>query len=73
MEIPLIIKERFGKALVMVLEEEMTDTDMIEFEAERRMLRDYYLENGIPVYPTLDRALRAVARLAGYRESGQRA
>lgn len=73
MEIPLIINERFGKTLVMVLEEEMTDTDMIEFEAERRRLRDYYLENGIPVYSTLDRAMRAVAHLAGYQESGQRA
>jgi len=73
MEIPLIINERFGKTLVMVLEEEVTDTDMIEFEVERRRLRDYYLANGIPVYPTLDRAIRAVAHLARYQESVQRA
>lgn len=73
MEIPLIINERFGKALVMVLSEEVTGTDMIEFEAERRRLRDYYLANGIPVYPTLDQAIRAVAHLARYQDSAQRA
>lgn len=73
MEIPLMVNERFGKALVMVLDEEVTDIDIIEFEAERRRLRDYYLANGIPVYPTLDRAITAVAHLARYQESAQRA
>ena len=73
MEIPLMINERFGKALVMVLDEEVTGIDIIEFEAERRRLRDYYLANGIPVYPTLDRAITAVAHLARYQESAQRA
>jgi len=68
-----MVHERFGKALVMVLDEEVTGIDIIEFEAERRGLRDYYLANGIPVYPTLNRAITAVAHLARYQESTQRA
>jgi len=68
MDIPLRIREQFGKPLVIVLSEELTGSDKIEYEAERRKLRDYYFANGIPVYPTLNRAARAIAHLARYRE-----
>jgi len=68
MNIPVRIKEKFGKPIIVVLSEEVTDAKMIEFEADRRTLRDYYLGHGIPVYPTLERAMRALIQVVKYRE-----
>jgi acyl-CoA synthetase (NDP forming) len=67
-DIPLRIKEKFGKPIVMVLSEEVTDSEMIEFEADRRSLRNYYLSHGIPVFPTIERAVKAVAHVVKYQE-----
>jgi len=39
---------------------------MIEAERARRLIRDSYLGVGIPSYPTLERAARAVAHVAHY-------
>ena len=69
-DIPVMVKEKYGKPIVMVLSEETNDSGPIEieFEADRRYLRDYYVTNGLPVYPTLDRAFKAVANVVAYRE-----
>ena len=40
--------------------------DMLESEGERRKIRDFYLQNGIPVFLTKDRAAKALANLTGY-------
>ncbi len=63
MNIPRLIKEKFGKPVIVILHDEVTDSDMLAFEADRRQLRDYYLAHGIPVYPTLERAIKALANL----------
>jgi len=39
---------------------------MVEAERGRREIRDQYLTMGIPPYPTLERAARAVANVAAY-------
>jgi len=65
-QIPVEVKLRFGKPIIMVLPVEATESDAIEFESARRKLSDYYLENGIPVYLTLERAARALANCLGY-------
>jgi len=69
-EIPVMVKEKYGKPMVMVLSEETSDAGAIEieFEADRRNLRDYYLANGIPVYPTLNRAAKAIINVVRYKE-----
>ena len=69
-KIPVRIKEKYSKPIVMVLNEETSDAGPIgmEFEADRRNLRDYYLANGIPVYPTLNRAAKALANVVKYKE-----
>lgn len=72
MDVPLVVKEKFGKPIIVVLCEEITDIEMLEFEADRRELRDYYLAHGIPVYPTLDRAIRALAHFVKYQEQRNR-
>jgi acyl-CoA synthetase (NDP forming) len=66
--IPLKIKEKFGKPIIMVLGEEVTDSQMLEYEEDRRVLRDYYLSHGIPVFPTLERAVKALAHVVKYWE-----
>jgi acyl-CoA synthetase (NDP forming) len=52
----------------MVLSEEVTDPEMIEFEADRRSLSGYYLSHGIPVFPTLERAVKALANVVKYQK-----
>jgi acyl-CoA synthetase (NDP forming) len=52
----------------MVLNEELSDDDKIEFEADRRLLRSYYLTKGLPVYPTVERAVKALANVVKYKK-----
>jgi acyl-CoA synthetase (NDP forming) len=72
MHVPVRIKEKFGKPVVVVLSEEVTDTKLVEFEADRRSLRDYYLSHGIPVYPTVERAMKALAEVVKFGQRFQR-
>jgi acyl-CoA synthetase (NDP forming) len=65
-DVPLAARENSGKPVVVILTEETTDVNKLDFEADRRRLRDYYLAHGIPVYSTLERAIRALAHLAEY-------
>jgi len=67
-EIPLMVKEKFGKPFIVVLHEEVNGIETIEFEADRRSLRDYYLAHGVPVYSTLERAIGALAHFVRYQE-----
>jgi hypothetical protein len=69
-EVPVRVKEKYGKPMAVILSEETSDSgpSEIEFEADRRMLRDYYLANGIAVYPTLNRAAKAIVNVVRYKE-----
>jgi len=65
-EVPGRVKDRYGKPIVIVLPVDGDEVEMIEAEKGRREIRDQYLSMGIPSYPTLERAARAVANVAGY-------
>ena len=65
-EVPARVRDRFGKPVVVVLPVDGDEVEMIEVEKGRRQIRDQYLGLGIPVYPTLERAARAVANVAAY-------
>jgi hypothetical protein len=67
-DIPLTARDKYGKPIIMVLNEEVTDVELIEFEVDRRNLRNYYLSHGIPVYPTVERAVRAITNVVKYNE-----
>jgi hypothetical protein len=67
-DIPLTARDKYNKPIVMVLNEEVTDVELIEFEVDRRNLRNYYLSHGIPVYPTVERAVRAITNVVKYNE-----
>jgi hypothetical protein len=65
-KVPVEIKEKYQKPVVMVLPVEATGTQSIEAEAARRKVCDYYLQNGIAVFLTLQRAADAIVRLASF-------
>jgi len=67
-EVPVDIKKRFSKPVIMVLPVEAIRADAVELEGARRHTRDYYLGEGIPVYLALERAAKALANLDGYYE-----
>jgi acyl-CoA synthetase (NDP forming) len=61
-------RERSGKPVVIVLPVGGDELDKLEAEKTRREIRDSYLEMGVPCFPTLERAVRAVAHAARYYE-----
>ncbi len=68
LEIPVNIKKRFNKPVVIILPEELTGAEHIDLEAERRRIRDYYFANNIPVYLNEQRAFAALSHLAKFRK-----
>lgn len=70
-EVPADIKKRFGKPVVVVQQVLPNEVEMLHLEKESRITRDRCLEAGIPVYPNLERAINALAKvLYYYREAG---
>ena len=67
-EVPVDVKKKFGKPVMVVLPVEAMDAHAVEAEGARRRARDYYLGEGIPVFLTLERAARALANVIGYYE-----
>ena len=70
-EIPIDIQRAYGLPVVVVLRENLDPTGDLAVEAERLRLRRYYQENGIAVYPTADRAFRALGHVIGYYRRGE--
>jgi acyl-CoA synthetase (NDP forming) len=67
-EVPVDVKRRLGKPIVMALPIEATSADATELEVTRRHTRDYYLGEGIPVFLTLERAAKALVNMVAYYE-----
>lgn len=67
-EIPMKIDKVREKAILMVLSTTPGEVEMMEVEMEWRRTRDRYLALRIPVYPTLERAAKALANFVNYYE-----
>jgi len=65
-EVPVDIRNRLGKAVVVVLPVENTGVATLEAEGARRRVCEYYASQGLPVYLTLERAAGALIRFTGY-------
>ena len=65
-EIPARIRSQFGIPVIVVLREGGDRTGEIAVEVERRRLRNYYQGQGIPVYPSVERALKSLAQVVNY-------
>jgi acyl-CoA synthetase (NDP forming) len=67
-QIPVEVKKKLGKPIMMVLPVETNGPEDIDFEEARRKVVNYYLSEGIPVFLTLERAVKALANLVNYYE-----
>jgi acyl-CoA synthetase (NDP forming) len=72
-EIPVDVQRSSGVPVVVVLRENLDPNGDFAVEAERMRLRRYYQENGIAVYPTADRAFRALGHVIGHNRRGETA
>jgi acyl-CoA synthetase (NDP forming) len=68
LEVPVRVKQKYHKPIVVMLPDDMTGTDLIYLEEERRKIRDYFFANGIPVYLSEPRAFAALAHLSQYKQ-----
>lgn len=66
--VPVEVRKTLNKPLMVVLPIEATGADAVEIEGKRREVGEYYLRQGIPIFPTLERALKALANVARYYE-----
>ncbi len=69
--IPVDIQRSYGIPVLMVLRENLDPAGDIAVEAERLRLRRYYQESGLAVYPTPDRAFRALGHTVSYYRQGE--
>jgi acetyltransferase len=67
-QVPVNIKQKYNKPVVIILPEDLTGTEDIELEQERRELRDFYFSHGIPVFRSEQRAFMALGHLASFRK-----
>ncbi len=65
-ELPVLISNRFGLPVIVVQREGGEPLEALSCEAERRRLRRYYQDNGVPVYPSVQRALNALGKVVAY-------
>jgi len=68
MEVLLDIERRTGKPMLAVLQEPAPDTENIDMEVSRRKVRRRFLQAGIFVLPSLDRAVRTLSNVCLYYE-----
>jgi len=64
----LDIRKKGKKPLLVILGELATDVDKIDMETERRQVQDSFLQAGIAVSPSLQRAVKALSNICSYYE-----
>lgn len=65
-EIPIKIAKKWKFPIIVILREGGNKPGDLSYEAERQRLRNYYLEQGVGVYPTAERALKSLGRMIHY-------
>jgi hypothetical protein len=70
-EIPVDIQRSTSVPVIVVIRENLDPDGNIAVEAERIRLRRYYQENGLAVFPTADRAFRALGHVTRYYRRGE--
>jgi acyl-CoA synthetase (NDP forming) len=62
------IREASARPFLVTMPQPTSSSDSIEIEKTRRRYRERYLERGIPVFDTLQCAVRALGRIIRYNE-----
>jgi acyl-CoA synthetase (NDP forming) len=69
-EVPVAVRRSTGAQVVVVLREYLDPNGDLAVEAERLRLRHYYQSNGVAVYPTAERAFRALGHVIAHYRRG---
>ena len=62
------VREASARPFLVTMPQPTSSSDSIEIEVTRRRYRERYLERGIPVFDTLQDAVRALDRIIRYNE-----
>ncbi len=65
---PIEARNKFGKPVIMVLPVESNGSEYAESESARRRVADFYMQQGVPVFLTLERAAITLSRFISYWE-----
>jgi len=65
-QVPVDIKAKSGKSVVMVMPVEAIGSDGIESERDRRRISEFYFQHKIPVFMTIERAAKALVNFISY-------
>jgi acyl-CoA synthetase (NDP forming) len=68
---PVEARDKFGKPVIMVMPVESNGSEYAESESARRQVADFYMQQGVPVFLTLERAAITLSRFIGYWEKRQ--
>ena len=67
-EAPIYVKNSIKKPIILILYETPLELEMLNAEKVRREIKNKHIEVGIPVYPNIERAARALAKFIEYHE-----
>ncbi|MGP3668311.1 MAG: acetate--CoA ligase family protein [Candidatus Bathyarchaeota archaeon] len=65
---PIYVKKNVKKPIILVLYETPLELEMLNAEKTRRKIKDEYIGTGIPVYPNIEKAAKALAKFIEYHE-----
>ena len=67
-EAPIYVKNSIKKPIILILYETPLELEMLNAEKVRREIKNKHIEVGIPVYPNIERAARALTKFIEYHE-----
>ncbi|MBN2318124.1 MAG: acetate--CoA ligase family protein [Acidobacteria bacterium] len=68
LEVPVKVLKKYGKPVIIILPDDMTGTESIYLEEERRKIRDYFFANGIAVFMSEQRTFAALSHLSKFQQ-----
>ena len=67
-EIPAMIAKQYSIPVIVILRDGGNPPGKADIEAENHRLREYYHQNGVAVYPTIQRALKSLGKVIAYNK-----
>lgn len=67
LEVPVKVMKKYKKPIIIILPDDMTGAKSIYLEEERRKIRDYFFDNGIPVFMSEQRTFTALSHLSKFQ------
>jgi acyl-CoA synthetase (NDP forming) len=62
------VRDASGKHFIVTMPEQTSSSDAVAVEEARRRYREWYLERGIPVFDTFQRAVSTLGKIVRYNE-----